>query len=386
MLITIDGTPLLTEKESGVAKYIKNLIFALSEIDKKNEYTLFFYTSSKERRRIFLEKRDFFIKRGFQCKTLCIPQYGFEILWNKIGLKFPPIEFFSGKTDVFHSPGYRVPLVKRAKVISTIYDLTRLRIKEILPEWLVEHFFHLVKSAISRSDKIIAISENTKKDLVEIFNLPPEKINVVYLGISQKYRPLCNEENIHIQSILRKYSITKPYLLCVATVLAKHKNVETVIKCFEILKNKYDIPHKLVVVGKKGIEYSALYKLVYELKVEKEVIFTDYIPEDELICIYNGADVFVFLSLYEGFGFPPLEAMACGIPVVVSNRSSLPEVVGDAGILVDPFNVEEIVSSIYKIIIDSEFKNTLSRKGLERVKNFSWAKCAKETLDLYLRI
>jgi len=367
--------------EAGISKYTKNLINALSEIDKKNEYTLFFYTSSKERRRIFSEKKCAFIKENFRDRTLIIPQYGFEILWNKIGLKFPPIEFFSGKADVFHSPGYRVPLTKKAKLITTIHDLTRLKIKEILPRWIVEHFLSIVRPAVSRSDKIIAISESTKKDLVEIFNIPPEKIKVIYYGISQNFHPIDDKEKI--EEILKKYNISKPYLLCVATSLGKNKNLETLIRSFKVLKDKYKVNHKLVIAGRKSEEYEVLYKLACDLKVEEDVIFTDYVPEDDLVYVYNGTELFVFLSLYEGFGLPPLEAMSCGLPVIVANTSSLPEVVGDAGILVEPYNLEQISESIYKVISDKTLKNNLIQKSLERSKKFSWKKCAEETLEQY---
>ncbi len=381
MRITIDCTCLLTEKEAGISKYTKNLISALSEIDKINNYTLFFYTSTKERRRIFLEKEKNFVKDNFSSKTLRIPQYGLEILWNKLGLKFPTIEFFTGPADIFHSPGYRVPLTKRAKLITTIHDLTRLKLKEMFPAWIVEHFLSIVKPTVERSDKIITISENTKKDLIDIFNITDEKIKVIYLGVSSDFYKVDDIQKI--RETLDKYNISQPYLLCVSTSLGKNKNLETLIRSFKVLKEKYKLDHKLVIAGRKSQEYEILYKLVCELKIDNSVIFTDYVPEDELIYIYNGADVFVFLSLYEGFGLPPLEAMACGVAVVVANTSSLPEVVGDAGILVEPYNIEQIVESIYKIISDYEFKKRLVEKGIERVKIFSWKKCAEETINLY---
>lgn len=384
MKITIDATSLLQKTATGGPKYTRNLIQALAKVDKENIYNLLFYTSSKERRKNLLNKKRDFNHKNFKIKTLNFPQYGLEILWNKFNVKFPPIEFFIGKTDVFHAPGYRTPVTKKAKLITTIYDLTRLKLKTIMPCWVVEHFLSIVKPAIERSDKIITISENTKKDLIEIFNLPAKKIEVIYCGVSPNFAPI--EDKKIIRDILTRYNISQPYVLCVATSLGKNKNLETLIRSFKVLKDKHRVNHRLVIVGRKSEEYEILLRLASELGIDDRVVFTGEVLEDELICIYNGADVFVFPSLYEGFGLPPLEAMACGLPVVVANTSSLPEVVKDAGILVEPCDVEQIAESIYKIISDSEFKNNLIKKSLERAKAFSWEKCAKETIQVYNEI
>lgn len=384
MLITIDGSSFLTRRVSAIAKCTKNLITELLKLDKENKYIIFFYTSTRERHKLFLQKEKLFKSENVSFKTLNIPQYGFEILWNKIGLRYPPIELFIGKTDIFHSPGYRVPLTKKAKLITTIHDLTRLKIRENLPKNIVEHFLSIVQPAIERSDKIIAISENTKKDIIEIFNIPQEKVRVIYYGISKNFCPIDDKEKI--KEILKKYNISQPYLLCVATSLGKNKNLSTLIKSFKFFKDKYKSEHKLVIVGKKSEEYNVLFRLACELKIDNGVIFTDYVPEDDLVYFYNGAEVFVFLSLYEGFGLPVLEAMSCGLPVIVANTSSLPEVVGDAGILVSPYDIEQIAELIYKIISDSEFKESLVNKSLSQAKKFSWEKCAQETLRLYYNV
>jgi glycosyltransferase involved in cell wall biosynthesis len=225
---------------------------------------------------------------------------------------------------------------------------------------------------------IISISHHTKYDMLKHFKIPEDKIKVIHLAANECYKPLKEDE---IYKINEKYSLNHPYILYVGGLEPK-KNIPTLLKAFYKLK-KHDVNHKLVITGEKRWNYKSIFETIDKLNLQKEVIFTGYIPDEDLPALYNAADLFVYPSLYEGFGLPPLEAMACGTPVITSNTSSLPEVVGDAGIMVNPYDIDELTNKMYKVLTNEGLTEELSKKGLERAKLFSWKKCAEETLNTY---
>ena len=185
-------------------------------------------------------------------------------------------------------------------------------------------------------------------------------------------------------NLKRRYNIDSQFILYVGNVESR-KNVSLLIKSIYKLK-KQGIKHKLVIIGARGFGFKQINELVIELKLSDEVIFTGYIPDEDLVKFYNAADLFVFPSLYEGFGLPPLEAMACGCPVIVSNTSSLPEVVGNAGILIDPHDFDALAEEMYQILTNNDLKQNLSKKSVTRAKLFSWEKTARETWKVYEKV
>jgi glycosyltransferase involved in cell wall biosynthesis len=379
MKVCIDGSPILG-LQSGFYRYVSELIKNIALIDVYNDYQIFFFLFNKNMRKNFRrEMNKLPNQKNFSYRTTLIPRSVLDVLWNEFGFKFPRIELFTGKCDIFHSTSCWLPEVKKTKTVVTLYDLTVFKLPNLY-QYSLKESEKIFKKISLYADKIIAISENTKKDFIEIFGTDPQKIIVIPLGVSENFRPLQNKERI--KSALQKYGIMCPYLLHTGTILL-HKNLQTIIKVFGILKEKFGIPHKLVIVGEKKRLNKVLYQVEISPYIFEHIIFTGQISQEDLISIYNGADLFIFLSLYEGFGLPPLEAMACGVPVVVSNVSSLPEVVGAAGILVNPLNIDEIVDAIIKIISDMKLKKELSEKGLKRAKEFSWQKTAIETLSVY---
>ena len=201
---------------------------------------------------------------------------------------------------------------------------------------------------------------------------------MVYNGKNERFKPLNQKE---VAEVKQKYNLDFPFILFVG-VLQPRKNIPTLIKAYYKLK-KEGIKDKLVITGGKGWQYKEIFETVERLNLQKEVIFTGHIPDDDLPKLYNAADLFAFPSLYEGFGIPPLEAMACGIPVITSNTGSLPEVVGDAGIMVDPYDIDGLAKAMYEVLNNEGLKEEMVKKGLERAKMFSWKKCAKEVLDVY---
>ena len=235
--------------------------------------------------------------------------------------------------------------------------------------------------AAKKAERIIAVSSSTKKDIMKLLNISSEKIRVIYLGIGSLYHPLEKKE---VEDFRRKEEIFGSFILYVGT-LKKRKNVLNIIRAYKKIKEK-GIKEKLVIVGNKSGEYQNIYKAVKRSKLEKDVFFSGYVDEALLPFYYNSAFLFIYPSLYEGFGLPILEAMASGTPVITSNVSSLPEVVGDAAILVNPNNIEEMAEMMQKVLTNQKLREKMREKGLKRAKLFSWERCARETLNLYEEI
>ncbi|MDH4129870.1 MAG: glycosyltransferase family 4 protein, partial [Spirochaetota bacterium] len=243
------------------------------------------------------------------------------------------------------------------------------------------------KYALKYAKKIITVSENTKKDLIKFYGGDENKIKVVHHGVELKF-PISNSQfSNKFQFPISKFKIQdskSPYLLCLGRIELK-KNISGILKAFDIFKEKYKLPHKLILMGPLGYDYnriSKLKKLISKIKFCRNIIVYDYISETEKWKFLKNASIFLFPSLYEGFGLPILEAQAVGVPVITSDISSMPEVAGSGAILVDPRNTEEIAESIYKLIENREFRQQIINRGFENVKRFSWEKCARKTLRI----
>jgi len=375
MRIAIDLTP-IPKQMTGVGKYAQNLVKSLAEYDRKNHYWIFIKGN---------QYQDFDPNRNnFHIIHLSniLHNIPIRILWEQLVL---PLHLYREKIDILHSIHYTSPLLAPCKRVITFHDM----IFYLFPEKhtnVKRAFFHsVIPLSIKKATRLIAISENTKSDIQEIFDISLSKIDVIYVTIDSIYHTLRDIDAI--SHIKKKYEIQDKFILYVGT-LEPRKNIPRLIQAYRklILENK--IKHQLVIVGKKGWSYQEIFNMVERLdsNVRKKVIFTGYVPEEELPLLYNAADLFVYPSLYEGFGIPPLEAMACGVPVIVSNVSSLPEVVGYAGILVDPYNVEELCQAIYKVIVEKGLREVLKKKGFQRAQEFSKEKLAKKMLKIYKKV
>ena len=262
------------------------------------------------------------------------------------------------------------------KQVLTIHDTLPLIMPNNFPKYLVYQFKTLWPILIQKIDKIIAVSESTKRDVMKYYGIGEEKIIVVHEGVGDEFKPLSESEMADM-----KYAFGFPFILYVGT-LEPRKNIPTIIRAFLKLKEA-GYAHKLVICGKKGWMFDEIFNLVSELALKTDVIFTGYIPKNDLVKLYNAADLFVYPSLYEGFGLPPLEAMACGTPVITSNHSSLPEVVGNSGIMVEPNDIQGLSNAMIKFLTDKDFRQDMIRLGLERVKLFSPKQSVINTLQVY---
>lgn len=304
-------------------------------------------------------------RRGHMCR----------LLWVQTAL---PLRLLADKVSLLFSPlpeGMVVPLVPQVVVV---HDVLPLLFPEEYPRQ--QHYFrYLVPAVLRRSQAIVSGSENTKNDLIAFYGIELGKVHVVPDGLdASQYRV-----GIDATRVTRKYTLG-PYLLYVGNLLP-HKNLQRLLNAFAAVSKRF--PHTLVIAGKKDPRYyPALEAETKALGLEEKVSFLDYVPSEELPALYAGADLFILPSLYEGFGLPILEAMACGTPVIASRTSSLPEVAGEAALLVDPHDVEEFAGAMEAVLSDPWVREDLRLKGLEQAKRFSWERTAKTTLEILLEV
>ncbi|HPP66847.1 MAG TPA: glycosyltransferase family 1 protein [bacterium] len=284
--------------------------------------------------------------------------------------------------DMLHTQ-YHLPFFTRIPSVITLHDVSYLRHPEFFPvrERLKMRMFMPV--SIKKAKKIITVSHFSKNEILKFHPSAKYKLTTVYYGVSENFKPL---DNVNIEATLNKYGIARPYILAVSNIQPR-KNLNGLLKAFVTLcQQQKDFPCRLVIAGRKLWLYNEIFSEIRRFPVADKIILTDYLKNDELSCLYNGAEMSVYISFYEGFGLPALEAMACGCPVIVSDNSSLPEIVGDAGMLVDPYNVNELASVIKNLFYDKTLRGKLKQKGIEQAKKFSWRKCATETVEIYKQV
>jgi len=303
------------------------------------------------------------------------------ILWHRLQLPLP-VESFTGPVDLFHSPDFTLPPAWRARTLVTVHDLSFLRYPEGADPRLRAYLMDAVPRSVRRADHVLADSQNTRDDLVALLGVPPEKITVVYPGVEPRFRPL--DDPGVLSAVRERYRLPERFILHVGT-LEPRKNLVRLMEAYALLSEHGVATDEvsLVVAGGRGWLYEGIFQAVERLGLAGRVTFTGFVRDEDLPALYNLADLFVFPSVYEGFGLPPLEAMACGTPVVVSNTSSLPEVVGQAGLLVSPTDVGALAEAMARALRNGELRARLRARGLEQARRFTWQKVAEETLRAY---
>lgn len=296
-----------------------------------------------------------------------------------------PLSLFSAKDkpDVYFSPSHYLPKFtpKEIRKVVTIFDLSYLHFSQMFKKGDLYKLTNWTKSSLKNADHVITISNSTKKDLLKNYEIGKNQITVAYPGYNdQLYKPI--SDNLRINAIKEKYRIGENYIIYIGTIQPR-KNLSRLIEAFVSIDNlKLVIVGKTSGEGKEGWMYEDILKLPEKLNISDKVIFTGFIDKEELKYLLNGAKAFILPSLYEGFGIPVIEAMACGIPVIVSDVSSLPEIVGSAGLLINPNSTDQIEMAIRNIITDKKLHERLAKKGIERAKRYSWKKMAKQVLKV----
>lgn len=377
--ILIDASGIVN-KTTGVGQYSLQLLKALSKIDDKNEYFIVLQQTLKDTHPIYnlRNKSNFYLIKGNTPSVGPKKQFYYYKLLRRNCFKF----------DLLHSLNSELPLYCNIKTIVTIHDLKYIKYPQFFINFSkikLQYLKYIIKKGVEKADKIITVSQSTKNDIINLFGINQDKITVIYEASNLELYSNNKLYNVDISNnnILEKFFIKKPYLLYVGEK-RPHKNLKGLIQAFALFKHKYDRWNTyLVITGKK---YSSYNEYIYEaekLKIMDSLIFTEFVPDEYLKVVYSEAEALLLISFYEGFGIPILEAMECGTPVITSNISSMPEVAGDAAILVNPYNIAEITESINRIMSSKILKKQLIEKGVKRVNQFSWEMAIKKTLEIY---
>jgi glycosyltransferase involved in cell wall biosynthesis len=360
-------------RDFGIGTYIRSLVHALACIDTNNRYTL--------------------VSGPGEVRTLAgLPEnfhtaiYAHDDHTPADHLMFPL--FLRGLSpDLVHIPLNRVPLLMIKPYVVTIHDMANLFFEEESGFRMQLRRFRFRRGLV-RANRVIAVSEATKRDVENLMGVPPHRIRRVYNAPDPEFAHKAGMAADEKQRILERYQIDYPFLLYAGNI-RRHKNVPRLVEAFAVVREqlaqhaKYS-DLRLVIIGDTISQYPEVRQAVIKSKMEHQVRFLGFVPFETLRCFYESAAAFVFPSRYEGFGLPPLEAMACGTPVVTSNVSSLPEVVGDAAILVKPENVFDIARGIREVLTDEALRADLIRRGYEQAARFSWERTARQVLDIYM--
>jgi len=360
----------IDEYSGGIGVYTYQILKNFYQMDIENRYHLIHYSKSdielyNKNNEILIPKNRFMQGRGSY------------LFWRYITL---PQKLKKHPLDVVHDTYELGPFIfsQPFRKVITIHDLTPLLFPNIFKWGDVKLHQLLLKRTINQADKIITVSYNTQKDLMEYLDVPKGKIKVIYNGIDESFKTLTSEE---IMGVKERYGLPKQFILSVGG-LHPIKNIPRLLKAF-YLARKDGLKHKLVIVGGIIDKTDDIFLTIKDLRLQDNIIFTGIIPHADLVAIYNAAELFIYPALYAGFGFPPLEAMSCGTPVITSSTSSLPEITGDAAILINPYNTNEIAKTIMGLLSNKEMMEILIEKGLKRIKMFNWEKTTHETIKVY---
>jgi glycosyltransferase involved in cell wall biosynthesis len=367
MRIAIDAHTVGT-KLGGNESYAVNLIEALAEIDSVNNYTI--YVTTNEARERFNSRWPNFKVRSTLPHTplIRIP------LTHSAELRKHP-------GDVLHVQ-FTAPPFAPCPVVVSIHDLSFEHLPQTFNRRSRTQLRLTVRHSAKRAARILSLSEHTRRDIIETYGITPQRVTAIPLAAPAHFGPI--SDNRELQRVRHNYGIDRDYILSVGSIQPR-KNLARLVRAYASLRGEgsADKLPRLVLVGKCAWLYDKTLRALDETNVKDAVILTGYVPERDLPALYSGALCFVYPSYFEGFGLPPLEAMKCGAPVVVGNKTSLPEVVGDAALTVDPFDIEAIAGAIRRVINDPALRRELSVKGQERANEFNWRETAKKTLAVY---
>jgi glycosyltransferase involved in cell wall biosynthesis len=351
----------------GIGTYIRNLLRQLARLDHDTEFVLLARTPDCEALGTLAE--------NFRAVPEDAENYS-------IGEQYRiPLALKRERVTLFHAPHYVLPPLVPCRSVVTIHDCIHLMFPQYLPGRLALTYARAsISLASRRAARVLTVSESSKRDILRFVNVPPEKIDVIYNAYDERFGVEPREEDV--ERVRERYQLHDAFVLYAGNV-KPHKNLERLIEAFNIVRSRGLSHLKLVLIGDDISKYAALRRAVHFYQLHKYVRFLGYLPEETLAVMYRLAAVFVFPSLYEGFGLPPLEAMASGTPVVTSNVSSLPEVAGDAAVLVDPYSPLAIADGIERVLCDEALRRDLRMKGLARARQFSWETSVRRVREIY---
>jgi glycosyltransferase involved in cell wall biosynthesis len=357
------------QEGSGNCTYIRNLLLGLSRIDDRNEYVLYVTDPGHPFYKNFQNSRNFRLKNlYFRNPFLRIPLVLAARTWLD-------------RVDILHVQ-YNSPPAFKGRLVVTIHDVIFLRHPEFFSRWEAFRLKTLTPLTVKKAAAVLTGSQHALEDIGRAYAGEAEKVELILHGVARRFVPQAWDETS--QKILNGYQVKLPYILFVGR-LNPRKNLPVLFKAFAACKQR-ELPHRLVIVGKRDFAADDLQREYHAAAFKDEILFTGFVPDEELPHLYSQADMFVYPSFYEGVGLPLLEAMSCGAPVVTSDSTSLKELVGDAGVLIDTDKVEDLARAMLDLARDPELRERLRRKGLARVDAFSWDETARKTLEVYNRV
>ena len=367
MRIAIDARKL---RDFGIGTYIRNILTELSRLDRETEYIVLCRPDD-------IESGDV-LGRNFRMVPETASPYSLAEQF-KI-----PLSLAREGVRLVHEPHYVLPPLLRCRSVVTIHDCIHLMFPEYLPNKLAYYYAKgSMWTASRKADRILTVSEASKRDILRFFKVPPEKVVVIYNAIDERFLAPANPERMNL--VRQRYQLDHPFVLYVGNI-KPHKNIERLIDAFGRGRGRCDHDLKLIIIGDEISKYPGLRQSVHKHKLDKHVRFLGFQPMETLAAFYRLARAFVFPSLYEGFGLPPLEAMACGAPVVTSNVSSLPEVAGGAALLVDPYDADAIANGIVTAVNDEAVRADLIARGRDRARSFSWKQSVRKMHEIYMEV
>lgn len=366
MRVGIDAR-LVYYSQAGIGQYILHLVDGLAAVDHENEYVLL---QSRKDNTTILEKPNFRRVSLWTPSHHRLERHSLNVELMRLGL------------DVLHSPDFIPPHRPSCKSVITVHDLAFLLYPHFLTRESARYYGH-IDQAVRWTDHIISVSESTKRDTIQHLGVAEDKITVVHEAANPIFRPVDREEAT--EQVRNRHGVDGPYILFVSTIEPR-KNVPSLVRALWQIQECYKEDVRLVLAGGRGWLFEDAFAMVEELKLDGRVHFLGRVSSEDLLYLYNAAQMLAHPAFYEGFGLPPLEAMACGLPVIVSNVASLPEVVGDAALLVDPHDVDELTFAMWRVLNDPDLCQEMREKGLKQAGCFSWERAARETAAIYQQV
>ncbi len=371
--IGIDYTAAVKQR-AGIGRYTRNLIGALAEVDAQNEYALFVAGGRTEKD----DLRSW--PANFRVRSVPLSDRWMHILWQRLRLPVP-VQAVTGPLDLFHSPDFVLPPTGRTPTILTVHDLSFLRVPECYLPGFRRYLERAVTRAVGRAEWILADSESTRRDLMGLMAVEPDRVSVIYPGVEPRFHPVRDSEVLN--RVRDHYNLPERFVLGLGT-LQPRKNFPGLVDGFgRLVQGIGNGELQLVVVGSKGWMCEDTYAAAAKVGLEDRVHFPGFVEDDDLPALYSLAVAFAFPTWYEGFGLPVLEAMACGTPVVTADNSSLPEVVGQAGLLVDAGDADALAGALARLLGDEALRAQLAAAGIEQARQFTWTAAARQLLTVY---
>jgi glycosyltransferase involved in cell wall biosynthesis len=357
------------EQGAGIGRYVRELIRALAALDNQTPYRLFVAGAMRR----FLPSAP---GSNFSWRPTRITPLWFARVWHRARLPLP-VETFTGRVALYHATDFTLPpTLPGVPTLLTVHDLSFVRAPETATPVLKAYLDQVVPRSVRRAAHVLADSQATKDDLVELYGTPPEKITVLLSGVNSEFKPVSDP------AVRQRYHIPdQPYIFSIGTVQPR-KNYARLIEALAALGPAFADVH-LVIAGGRGWLEGPIYQSVKDFGLSERVHFIGFARDEDLPALYTEARCLAYPALYEGFGFPVLEAMACGIPAVTSNISSIPEVAGDAALLIDPYRVDELAEALRRLLTDETLRADLIRRGFDQAARFTWGRAARQLRDIY---